>query len=177
MICSGICQIALSQNEKMEIDGAVIIANNDDQNPKAGTIRWTGQDFQGFDGNQWLSLICECDDVVDPPSCPDIRYVTHNIENTTQSSIRIRVETIQNLPLRIYYYPSSNPNQIVYRGCEATANYGANGNEHVQNITGLNASTEYTLIIQTSQDVGNNSSDCDGMTWEDISCPITVSTD
>jgi len=48
------------QGEKLEVEGAIIIDNNDDPNPVAGTIRWTGTDFEGFDGTNWLSLTC-CD--------------------------------------------------------------------------------------------------------------------
>lgn len=56
LICTSICQIAFTQSESMEIEGAIIIADNQAQNPVAGTIRWTGQDFEGFDGTQWKSL-------------------------------------------------------------------------------------------------------------------------
>lgn len=63
IICSSLCQIAYSQNEKLEIEGALIIGNNEEQNPKAGTIRWTGKDFEGFYGTEWKSLTnCSADE-------------------------------------------------------------------------------------------------------------------
>lgn len=48
----------ISQDEKLIIEGAVVISNNDDPNPVAGTLRWTGTDFEGFDGTDWVSLTC-----------------------------------------------------------------------------------------------------------------------
>lgn len=56
VICTSIGQIAFTQSERLEVEGAIIISNNEAQNPVAGTIRWTGQDFEGFDGTQWKSL-------------------------------------------------------------------------------------------------------------------------
>lgn len=45
-----------SQEEKLEIDGAIQIANSIDPSPDQGTIRWTGSDFEGWTGDQWVSL-------------------------------------------------------------------------------------------------------------------------
>jgi len=45
-----------SQEEKLEVEGAIQIANSEDPTPDAGTIRWTGCDFEGWDGFNWLSL-------------------------------------------------------------------------------------------------------------------------
>lgn len=56
LICTSISQIAFTQGEKLEVEGAIIISDNEDPSPAAGTIRWTGQDFEGFDGTQWQSL-------------------------------------------------------------------------------------------------------------------------
>ena len=51
------CLSAFSQ-EKMEIDGAIIIKNSEDASPEAGTIRFnpSTNDFEGHDGNGWKSL-------------------------------------------------------------------------------------------------------------------------
>ena len=48
----GFCQ------EKMEVEGAIIIKNSEDTSPAAGTIRFntTTNDFEGWNGHQWLSL-------------------------------------------------------------------------------------------------------------------------
>ena len=42
--------------EKLQVDGAVVVANSQASVPEAGTIRWTGTDFEGFDGTVWWSL-------------------------------------------------------------------------------------------------------------------------
>ena len=40
--------------EALDVDGAVKIGNT--ANSNAGTIRWTGSDFEGYDGSTWKSL-------------------------------------------------------------------------------------------------------------------------
>lgn len=40
--------------EKLDVDGAVRIGTT--TNTNAGTIRWTGTDFEGFNGTEWVSL-------------------------------------------------------------------------------------------------------------------------
>lgn len=40
--------------ERLDVDGAVRLGTTDSTN--AGTIRWTGADFEGYDGGTWLSL-------------------------------------------------------------------------------------------------------------------------
>jgi uncharacterized protein (TIGR02145 family) len=44
------------QEEQLEIQGAIQIGNSGDPVPDAGTIRWTGSDFEGYNGGEWLSL-------------------------------------------------------------------------------------------------------------------------
>ena len=41
-------------SEKLDVDGAVKIGTTAGAN--AGSIRWTGADFEGYDGGSWLSL-------------------------------------------------------------------------------------------------------------------------
>lgn len=43
-------------SEALEVAGAVVVANTVNALPKAGTLRWNGADFEGFDGARWLSL-------------------------------------------------------------------------------------------------------------------------
>lgn len=50
-----------SQVEKLEVEGAIQISNSDDPTPDAGTIQWTGCDFEGWDGNRWYSLTGKSD--------------------------------------------------------------------------------------------------------------------
>ena len=42
--------------ELMELSSGITLSNSISNNPESGTIRWTGSDFQGYDGNQWTSL-------------------------------------------------------------------------------------------------------------------------
>ena len=42
--------------EKVEIEGAIVISNSNAEDPKSGTIRWTGTDFEGWNGIYWVSL-------------------------------------------------------------------------------------------------------------------------
>lgn len=45
---------AISSNSKLIINNAIQIGNTSDA--VAGTIRWTGADFEGYNGTQWKSL-------------------------------------------------------------------------------------------------------------------------
>jgi hypothetical protein len=42
--------------ERMELDGAIKIGLDSGTTATAGTMRWNGLDFEGYDGNNWLSL-------------------------------------------------------------------------------------------------------------------------
>jgi hypothetical protein len=37
--------------EKLKVEGAIILGNSEDETPMPGTIRWTGTDFQGWNGS------------------------------------------------------------------------------------------------------------------------------
>ena len=39
--------------EKLEVAGGINIRNNSGT-PKAGTVRWTGTDFEGYNGTEWV---------------------------------------------------------------------------------------------------------------------------
>ena len=45
-----------SPGERLVVDGAVTIGNTLTPAPLAGTIRWTGVDFDGYTGSDWVSL-------------------------------------------------------------------------------------------------------------------------
>lgn len=45
-----------SQNVKLQIEGAVQIGDVDVYPVEPGTIRWTGKDFEGWNGFTWVSL-------------------------------------------------------------------------------------------------------------------------
>jgi len=40
----------------LDVAGTVKLGNSANPNPAAGTVRWTGADFQGYNGQQWVSL-------------------------------------------------------------------------------------------------------------------------
>lgn len=42
--------------ELLELSSGITLSNSISNNPEPGTIRWTGSDFEGYDGNQWTSL-------------------------------------------------------------------------------------------------------------------------
>jgi hypothetical protein len=44
----------LSPNERLALDGAIQLGNTENFN--TGTIRWTGEDFEGYNGTSWMSL-------------------------------------------------------------------------------------------------------------------------
>ena len=112
VICSSLCQIAFSQSEKMEIEGAIVISNSEDQNPSAGTIQWTGQDFEGFDGTEWKSLT-NGNDCSDNPSAPPIlsrpsNFVLDNCNLTVNWSHNNPLSNTVNYDLRLYHINSPN---------------------------------------------------------------------
>lgn len=56
-LCFFTILVAYSQDEKMVIEGgALILKETDHPNPVAGTIRWTGVDFEGYNGTEWISF-------------------------------------------------------------------------------------------------------------------------
>ena len=48
--------IAYAQPMQMEIEGSIRISDNENPQPGAGTIRWSGEDFEGWNGVKWVSL-------------------------------------------------------------------------------------------------------------------------
>jgi len=69
--------LLFSQNEKLVVEGAIVIMDNDDPAPVAGTIKWDGNDFLGYDGSVWKSLTC-CSNVM-PTDCDGNVYDTIHI--------------------------------------------------------------------------------------------------
>jgi len=84
-LCIVMWQCAFTQNEQLIIEGSIVIADSESANPLAGTIRWTGQDFEGFDGTSWKSLTCGCDDEPDTDAiltCPSADFEIDNCNYT-----------------------------------------------------------------------------------------------
>jgi hypothetical protein len=42
--------------ERLEVNGAVKIGNRSTSGASAGTIRWNGTDFEGYNGSQWVKM-------------------------------------------------------------------------------------------------------------------------
>ena len=80
---------AYSQQEKLEIEGAIKIANFEDPTPDPGTIRWTGSDFEGWNGIIWVSLTgnASVGSVIDIDGNP---YQTIRIGNQTWMTENLR---------------------------------------------------------------------------------------
>ncbi len=49
-------EVTFSQEERLDVDGAIKIGNTGGLTPDAGTIRWTGTDFEGWNGDFWVSF-------------------------------------------------------------------------------------------------------------------------
>ncbi len=61
--------------ETLDVEGAIKIGNTTGRN--AGTIRWTGQDFEGYDSTEWISLTDKGDvDDLLGGTCPTGQYIS-----------------------------------------------------------------------------------------------------
>lgn len=82
-------QLLYSQNEKLVVEGAIVLSDNDTATPVAGTIKWDGTDFLGFNGTAWVSLTC-CNDDGTPVDCNGYSYQTVIIGNQTWFAENLR---------------------------------------------------------------------------------------
>lgn len=55
LLLTGLATCALFSQKKVEVEGAIIIKNSE-ATPAPGTIRWSGSDFEGWNGQRWVSL-------------------------------------------------------------------------------------------------------------------------
>ena len=46
----------LAQDGNVKVEGSINIGNHTEADPEEGTIRWSGSDFEGWDGQKWVSL-------------------------------------------------------------------------------------------------------------------------
>jgi uncharacterized protein (TIGR02145 family) len=68
-VAVGIGKNAIRPEAMLHVDGGIKVGNDSSvcTSAKAGTIRWTGKDFEGCDGKNWLSLT---NDTSSEPSTP-----------------------------------------------------------------------------------------------------------
>lgn len=45
-----------AQQIQMEVGGSLVIGNSQEANPSPGTIRWTGSDFEAYNGLTWVTM-------------------------------------------------------------------------------------------------------------------------
>jgi hypothetical protein len=50
----GVCVGSSTPTEKLQVDGGILLGNS--SNTNAGTMRWSGTDFEGYDGSSWKSF-------------------------------------------------------------------------------------------------------------------------
>ena len=101
-LCLMISSYSYGQSKKVIIDGAIVISDSNGAAPVAGTIRWNGQDFQGYDGTQWRTFTYVVDvNVTDDfeGNGPLLNYTTNNasaVPGVTRTNGRYRAEVLTN---------------------------------------------------------------------------------
>jgi uncharacterized protein (TIGR02145 family) len=98
-----ICSFTISYSqEKLEIEGAIIIRNSEDQTPVAGTIRYNPatKDFEGFNG-KWVSL--------SNSSGPTGSGMVTDIDGNQYLTITIDTQTWMREDLRVTKYRNGDP--------------------------------------------------------------------
>ena len=51
-----VCPVMAYGQEKFEVNGAIVISDAESIGTAPGTIRWTGTDFEGWNGQRWVSF-------------------------------------------------------------------------------------------------------------------------
>lgn len=85
----------LTSQEKVTVEGAMVLGNSELSTPVPGTIRWTGADFEGWNGSQWVSLT--------PDPCGGLNFVK-DIEANRYRTVAIGTQcwTVENLRVRLF---------------------------------------------------------------------------
>ena len=96
--------------EKLQVNGAINLGNTTINAP--GSIRWTGEDFEGFDGLDWKSLTkCGCDATEEGSSSSSQDDQDNDDQNDNEEQQEEQEE--QN--------DTSDESQTADAGCETTA--------------------------------------------------------
>ncbi len=88
---------ALSQ-EKLEVDGAIVIKNSEDPTPQPGTIRWTGLNFEGWNGVTW-ELLTDF----------EVASVITDVDGNEYRTVKIGLQEWMAQNLRVTRYNDSTP--------------------------------------------------------------------
>jgi uncharacterized protein (TIGR02145 family) len=125
LLMSAVFYLNTYSQEKLAVEGAIIIKNSEDPSPEPGTIRWTGADFQGWNGVTWVSLTGKI----------TVGSVT-DLDGNTYKTIKIGTQEWMVENLRTTKYKNGNDIQLVTDDTDwENANYGAwcwynNDNNH-----------------------------------------------
>lgn len=87
-----------TQNVKLQIEGAIQIGNVDEYPIEPGTIRWTGKDFEGWNGFTWVSL-----------SNFQINSIITDIDGNAYHTVRIGSQIWMAENLRTTRYANGDP--------------------------------------------------------------------
>ncbi len=99
-----ICTLLYAQEEKLNVSGAIVISNSEKLPPDSGTIQWTGTDFQGWNGTNWVSLTMPMDGTTG---------LVSDIDGNKYITIKIGTQIWMTENLRTTKYNNGNPIPLV----------------------------------------------------------------
>lgn len=137
--------------ETLTVNGAINIGTTGSSN--AGTIRWTGSDFEGYNGVTWLSLT---DDYTGTPTINITKTVQEQVNNNTfqpDDELTFAINANETWTFR-FYVQATSPTAAdikfsVSAPTGATCSYGAGDYDNASSISDL-ACDASTGIIATS---------------------------
>jgi len=162
-----------TQKESVELDGAIQIGNAVTDMPAsndAGTMRWNDneQDFQGWDGSQWLSMTMPNGDVNSPIGIeidtlpyeitePGYYYLTKNLKLDIIGQHGIRASSIDDITIELNGFTIEGPGNTgqsnhsgIYlsQADRVTILNGTISNWQQAGVLGINSFTRSTCMYQ-----------------------------
>ena len=133
--------------EKLEVDGALKLGTT--SNTNAGTLRWTGTDFEGYDGSAWNSLTDTGIDGLWSQSDTNLYYTNGNVgigTNTPEGNFHVVGSPDSVFVMISANQPSSNGNSTLMFSEDNDGSFGMkfryNGLENNLKIISKNGSAE-----------------------------------